>query len=291
MIRLVAFLGGLLLASSLAVAEPQVRSVDRVVIPVSQLGRALIFYTDGLMFSAEPPSSPTAAVLRMGRQRIELVARPGRAIPAGWRSNDRWFQHVAIVVADMDRAYERVLRAGAVPISARPQRLPAWNLNAGGIRAVYFRDPDGHPLELIQYPPGKGEPRWQDKDRLFLGIDHTAITATDTERSIAFYRNRLGLRIAGGSENWGIEQERLSAVPGARVRITTWRAAAGPGVELLQYLTPLDGRSMPVDTTPDDLWAEEIVMQPGAGSAASERLRDPDGHAVRLLGEAKEASR
>ena len=107
MIRLVAFLGGLLLASPLALAEPQVRSVDRVVIPVSQLGRALAFYTDGLMFSAEPPSSPTAAMLRIGRERIELVVRFGRAIPAGCRSNDRGFQHVAIVVSDIDEAYRR----------------------------------------------------------------------------------------------------------------------------------------------------------------------------------------
>jgi catechol 2,3-dioxygenase-like lactoylglutathione lyase family enzyme len=179
-----------------------------------------------------------------------------------------------------------------MPISAGPQLLPAWNPNAGGIRAVYFRDPDGHPLELIQYPPGKGETRWQDKDRLFLGIDHTAIAAADTEHSLAFYRDRLGLRVVGGSENWGIEQERLSAVPGARVRITTLRGVgAGLGVELLQYLTPVDGRPMPADTTPDDLWAEAVVMHPVAGTLAGEHLRDPDGHAVRLVNDIKEASR
>jgi catechol 2,3-dioxygenase-like lactoylglutathione lyase family enzyme len=291
MIRLLAFLGGLLLASPLALAEPQVRSVDRVVIPVSELGRALAFYTDGLTFSAEAPSSPTAAILRVGRERIELVARRGRAIPADWRSNDRWFQHVAIVVSDIDKAYDRILRAGAVPISTGLQLLPAWNPNAGGIRAVYFRDPDGHPLELIQYPPGKGEARWQNKDRLFLGIDHTAVAAADTERSIVFYRGRLGLGLAGGSENWGIEQERLSAVPGARVRITTLRAGAGIGVELLQYLTPIDGRAMPADTMQDDLWSVEVVMQAVAGTVAGERLRDPDGHAVRLVSDIKEASR
>jgi catechol 2,3-dioxygenase-like lactoylglutathione lyase family enzyme len=178
-----------------------------------------------------------------------------------------------------------------VPISAGPQLLPAWNPHAGGIRAVYFRDPDGHPLELIQYPPGKGEARWQDKDRLFLGIDHTAIAAADTERSVAFYRGRLGLGLAGGSENSGVEQERLSAVPGARVRITTLRADAGIGVELLQYLNPIDGRPMPADTTPDDLWAAEVVMRATTSTVAGERLRDPDGHAVRLVPDIKEASR
>ena len=150
----------------------------------------------------------------------------GRKLPANSRSNDRWFQHLAIVVSDIDRAYAQILRAGATLISAGPQTLPAWNLNADGIRAVYFRDLDGHLLELIQFPPGKGAPRWQEKDRLFLGIDHTAIAAGDTGRSLAFYRDHLGLHVVGMSENWGIEQDRLSGVPGAHVRITTLRAAA-----------------------------------------------------------------
>src|SRR5262249_19559095 len=153
---------------------------------------------------------------------------------------------------------------------------PAWNPDAGGIRAVYFRDPDGHPLELIQYPSGKGDARWQSKDRLFLGIDHTAIAASDTEQTLAFYRGRLGLRAIGGSENWGAEQERLSGVPGAHVRITALRARTGPGVELLHYLMPRGGRPMPTDTTDADLWSEAIVLHAAAGAIAGERLRDPD---------------
>src|SRR3954466_2007637 len=67
-------------------------------------------------------------------------------------------------------------------------------------------------------PPGRGDPRWQERERLFLGINHTAIAASDTERSLAFYRDRLRLRIVGQSENWGQEQERLSGVPGVHVR-------------------------------------------------------------------------
>ena len=147
---------------------------------------------------------------------------------------------------------------------------------------MYFRDPDLHPLELIQYPPGKGEPRWQERDRLFLGIDHTAIAASDTDRSLAFYRDRLGLRIAGGSE-MGPGQERLSGVPGAHVLITTLRAASGPGIELQHYLAPRDGRLSPPDTSPDDLWSTTIVLRGTDLSPQSKTLRDPDVHAVRLV--------
>jgi catechol 2,3-dioxygenase-like lactoylglutathione lyase family enzyme len=282
--RILIFVCGLLLAAQVARAEPQVTAVDHVVIPVAQLDRAASFYEAiGFVREDDHAVSPVNASLLLGRERIVLTSRAGRAVPADSRSNDLWFQHLAIVVSDIDRAYAIVQRAGAASISAGPQLLPAWNPNAGGIRAVYFRDPDLHPLELIQYPPGKGEPRWQERDRLFLGIDHTAIAASDTDRSLAFYRDRLGLRIAGGSENWGPEQERLSGVPGAHVLITTLRAASGPGIELLHYLAPRDGRLSPPDTSPDDLWSTTIVLRGTDLSPQSKTLRDPDVHAVRLV--------
>src|SRR5439155_434416 len=122
------------------------------------------------------------------------------------------------------------------------------------IRAFYFRDPDGHALEILQFPPDKGDPRWhRPSDRVFLGIDHTAIVVGDTAASLGFYRDVLGMRVVGGSENHGPEQERLNNVFGARLRITTLRATAGPAVELLEYLTPRDGRPYPVDARATDL--------------------------------------
>src|SRR2546426_2643291 len=61
------------------------------------------------------------------------------------------------------------------------------------------------------------------------------------------------MRVVGGSENHGPEQERLNSVVGAPLRITTSRATAGPAVELLEYLTPRDGRPYPVDAQANDL--------------------------------------
>jgi catechol 2,3-dioxygenase-like lactoylglutathione lyase family enzyme len=289
--RALAFLCGLCIAAAQAYADPKVDAVDRIIIPVSDLARASGFYTGALSFTPIDTTETPGITLRLGSETIELVRHVGRPLPRDSRSNDRWFQHLAIVVSDIDRAYATVLREGAAPISTGPQELPAWNPNAGGIRAVYFRDPDGHPLELIQFPRGKGDPRWQDRQRLFLGIDHSAIVVRDTDVSVAFYRDRLGLRIAATSENWGIEQERLSAVPGAHVRITALRAGSGPGVELLDYLMPRDGRPMPADTTADDLWAEEIVMRAAIVPHFAEWLLDPVGHAIGFVAEGKEASR
>jgi len=177
--------------------------------------------------------------------------------------------------------------------------------------ARWSADPEQHVLEIIWFPEGKGDPRWQrPTEKLFLGIDHTAIVVSDTESSLKFYRDTLGLQVVGGSENHGPEQERLNNVPGARLRITTLRAAEGPAIELLEYLAPRDGRPFPADTRANDLvrW-HSLLLTPDAGAAA-EKLgattratgqpvvvsmssgvlgfrqgfvaRDPDGHAVQV---------
>jgi catechol 2,3-dioxygenase-like lactoylglutathione lyase family enzyme len=254
--------------------------------------------------------------LRLGEEALELseyLAPRGLSFPPDARADDLWFQHVAIVVSDMGRAYARLRQQRVEHASPEPQRLPDWNPDAGGIEAFYFRDPDGHFLELIRFPPGKGDPRWQGGDgRLFLGIDHTAIAVSDTEASLAFSRDRLGLRVAGASENYGPEQERLNGIFGARLRITSLRAERGPGIELLEYLAPGGGRPRPAGARANDLlhWQTDLVASdvpglagrllgagvsfasPGAvrlpdgalGFREGALLADPDGHAVRLIG-------
>ncbi len=162
------------------------------------------------------------------------------------------------------------------PFSKR-QRQPSWQTHAGCSRS---------PAELC----------------LFLGIDRTAITVSDTDQSVAFYRDRLGMQIAGESENYGPEQEHLNGVFGARLRITALRAASGPGIELLEYLSPRGGRPMPRDARPNDLFHWQVVVSArdsglvssaatATGGRSISRLaetreafvRDRDGHALRVL--------
>ena len=309
----------------------KVARVESVGMTVSDLDRAVAFYTRVLPFEklseTELEGSELEALegvfgahvrvarLGLGQETLELteyLAPRGHPVPADSRSNDRWFQHLALIVSDMDRAYA-LLRAHHVEhASSAPQRLPDWNPKAGGIRAFYFKDPDGHPLEVLEFPPAKGEPRWHAKDgRLFLGIDHTAIVVSDTDASLHFWRDILGLVVAGESENWGTEQEHLNNVFGAHLRITTLRAPAGPGVELLEYLSPRDGRPRPADAHANDLieWQTSVVAHEtprllealraahaplgssdlialptsGLGFASGILVSDPDGHSVRLV--------
>jgi catechol 2,3-dioxygenase-like lactoylglutathione lyase family enzyme len=302
-----------------------VQQVGPIVMTVSDLQRSIDFYSRVLTFqkTGEAYRSGTGAEqlygvqhaqvhivdLRLGDESIELqqfdnVAE--RPVPADGRSNDLSFQHIAIIVSDMDRAYG-VLRQNRVQhISAFPQTLPAWNRKAAGIKAFYFKDPDGHPLEILQFPPDKGDSKWhKPSSNIFLGIDHTAIVVSNTDASLAFYRDLLGMRVAGESDNYGTEQEHLNNVFGAHLRITSLRAPSGPGIELLEYISPRDGRSGPADARPTDIAHHETVIElkdlggfnhlrPGLGTAPraladgelplhageAEFISDPDGHVL-----------
>lgn len=307
-----------------------VTGVGPVGMTVADMDRSLDFYTHVLDFEKisdvevageaferlEGVFGARARVvnLQLGDERLELtqyLAPEGLAFPAGSRGNDRWFQHVAIIVSDMDRAYARLREAKVQHASTGPQRIPDWNKGAAGIRAFYFRDPDGHFLEILSFPPDKGAAKWHATGRLFLGIDHTAIVVTDTEASLRFYRDRLGFRVAGQGENFGPEQEHLNNVFGARLRITSVRAASGPAIEFLEYVAPRDGRPYPALARANDLvhWQTRLTasslaaawtalrdghdtfISPGPVSLPDTTLgfrsgllvRDPDGHAMEVV--------
>lgn len=315
-----------------------ITAIESIGMTVGDMDRSIDFYTTVLAFtktgdrqitgvesndvsSLQADPIPAAAnlqlrvvTLQLGAETIELteyLTHPGRPMPPDSRSNDRWFQHLAIVVSDMDRADRHVRQHSIVQIP-NPQTIPDWNPVAGGIQAFYFQDPDGHNLELIHFPTAKAAPKWQQPTTdLFLGIDHTAIVIGDTAASRTFYCDLLGLELKQESENFGFEQELLSGIADVKVRISSLTASAGIGIELLEYLDPTDGRSIPTDTESNDLWccqtkivvadAMETVQQlttthfPLVSTEVSlsntstlefDRqflVRDPDGHTIRLV--------
>ena len=81
------------------------------------------------------------------------------------------------------------------------------------------------------------------------------------------------MRVVAESENYGTEQEHLNNVFGAHLRITSLRASAGPGIELLEYLSPRDGRSYPLDEHTNDILHRHTVVLVQDADAAAARLR------------------
>jgi catechol 2,3-dioxygenase-like lactoylglutathione lyase family enzyme len=312
--------------------KPLVTGVDSIGITVSDLDRSVEFYSKVLLFEKVSETEVDGAEyehlegvfglrmrtarMRLGGEFIELtefLAPRGRPFPGEMKANDVGFQHIAIITSDMARAYQWLRSNRVQYASSGPQRLPDWNKNAAGIQAFYFRDPDGHFLEVLAFPPDKGDAKWHatsganNGEKLFLGIDHTAIVISNTDASLRFYRDVLGLHVVGESENYGTEQEHLNNVFGAHLRITSLRAgpgraATGPGVEFLEYLAPGDGLRYPPEEKANDLihWQTRFVG-PSVSEAAEDLqkshsavvssgvvqqsiiVRDPDGHAIQFV--------
>jgi catechol 2,3-dioxygenase-like lactoylglutathione lyase family enzyme len=312
-----------------AVDAAGVVRLTRISLTVADLNRSKAFYRDGLGFkrvSEQTLSDPAfahlygvpharihALLMRLGDEEVEFdqFSPHGKSYPPRSRSEDRWFQHFAIVVSDMPRAYSHLKRVHFAAIShGGPQTLPP---ETGSVQAFKFRDPDGHPLELLYFPQGQGRAVWHptQTNEIFLGIDHSAIGIASTARSVAFYTQLLGLKPAYHSLNEGLTQQALDGAFNATVQITGLRPPnaenTGIGIELLDYRAPSDGRAASAQThskdvvyaqltfTVDDIdslskslldaevpfISPRIVQLPGDGGRAL-IVRDPDGHAIEL---------
>lgn len=283
------------------------------------LDRAVAFYCDALGFcksdGAAPAwmllpgsgdTAPRCAVLSLGAQTIVLTEFPDAApYPAQSSSCDLWFQHCAIVVDDMQAAHDEVMRRGGTAITQHgPQTLPP---STGAVTCFKFRDPDGHPLELIAFPPGAGDPCWQSVPSAgpTLGMDHSAISVRDVERSLRFYE-LLGLHAAARGVNRGSAQDRLDDLADVEVDVVAMQAAVRtPHLELLCYREPqgraissvaltaiaadrlvwkVEGLDALLDALRDAGFANAIISSGLVEGALVAMLRDPDGHLMDLSG-------
>ena len=290
----------------------QARRVACIDFTATDLARTRRFYEAlGFTAAAEPAAVDGAELallgvpearaerltMALGAQEVSFLRfdPAGRRYPDDSTATDLWFQHIAIAVSDMAEAHARALAAGAVPITRDgPQTLPP---NTGGVTAFKFRDPDGHPLELLFFPEGVGAAAWQARDAAspFLGIDHTALAVGDVLRAQAFFEG-FGLAAADATHNRGVEQERLDDVADDRCRVVPMRPPEKPPhVELLGYETGAR-RPMPDGTRADDVWATRVWIEVASlsghgltraaslpGGARAALLHDPDGHLVVLV--------
>ena len=213
-------------------AAPRLSAIAGFRLVTADLPRLSGFYQDVLGFAAEGPEQAIAGdeirllglhgsgrrqALRLGDQPmvIEQFDPPGRPYPPDAGAACLMFQHLALVVADMAEAYRRVRGAAAIS-KGGPRHLPA---SSGGVQAYKFRDPDGHPLELLRFPEAARPQPWRGKSaiggQIGLGIDHSAISVADVDASAAFYAS-LGLEPGERTLNQGLEQQCLDNLRDAR---------------------------------------------------------------------------
>ena len=79
--------------------------------------------------------------LQLGSEFITLtqfLAPRGRPIPVDSSSNDGWFQHIAVVVSNMEQAYAYLRKHKIEHASTGPQTLPDWNPKRRWHQSVLF---------------------------------------------------------------------------------------------------------------------------------------------------------
>ena len=302
-----------------------VTQLVHVDITVADVDRAIGFFRDGLGLDAGPVQSSQnarwnallgleagthmrTADICFDRETLRLAAfdPPGAPYPAPRASNDPWFEHVALVAGDIQAVWSRLenLKPEVVTAGA-PVLLPP---NTGSVTAFKFRDGEGHPLELISFPDGIGDPRWQKGGAGIRGFDHTAIVVTDLDRSLAFYTGLLGMKIGGRSLNQGAGQDLLDGLPGCLVDVVALQPQdqPTPHVELLHYREPpgpaplpplqandvasvrqvhrvegLDALVQALKSAGVPFLSDGLVRLADGGNGAT--VRDPDGHMIVLL--------
>lgn len=207
--------------------------------------------------------------LRLGGRRVDLDCfdDAGRPYPPGATASDLCFQHLAIVTDDAEIAWNRVKALGATPISSSgPVLLPPAT---GVAAAVKFRDPDGHPLELLQVAAASGR-SWT--GARLLGIDHSAISVSDANASRRFYE-AWGLSVHGPTLNQGSTQIVLDGLPEVEVDVVPMLPQRDtPHLELLGYRRPTGRAAGRLEA--NDVAATRIVW----AADRDELIRDPDGH-------------
>jgi glyoxylase I family protein len=121
---------------------------DHVLIVVSDLERSIEFYELLGFEHVETIQRPDdrVGVMRIGGTKIELMClregmethRPPRRI------TDIGFRHIGFRVEDVEKAYKRL--KGAIQFDSPPRPIAG----RGGRMTVFFRDPDGVELHLVQ---------------------------------------------------------------------------------------------------------------------------------------------
>jgi len=144
-----------------------------------------------------------------------------------------------------------------------------------------------------------------------VGADHTGITVSNLERSVAFWRDVLGFELSHTAHQTGEMAKQITGVAGAELKLAVVKAPGGHKIELLEYLAPTD-RKKNIHLRPCDVGHVHVALNVGNLEAVLERIavsgwkaagepqtikfgpnagkrvvyvRDPDGSTIELMGQ------
>jgi len=91
-----------------------------------------------------------------------------------------------------------------------------------------------------------------------IAADHTGITVSNLERSLAFWQNVLGFEFSHRAHQTAELASEITGVAGAEISIAVVKAPGGHKIELLEYLAPADRKH--VDLRPCDVGHVHIAL-------------------------------
>jgi catechol 2,3-dioxygenase-like lactoylglutathione lyase family enzyme len=81
-----------------------------------------------------------------------------------------------------------------------------------------------------------------------ISADHTGITVSNLERSLAFWRNALGFELSHTAHQTGDLAKEITGIAGAEIKLAVLRTPGGHKIELLEYLAPPDPHHNRINT-------------------------------------------
>jgi catechol 2,3-dioxygenase-like lactoylglutathione lyase family enzyme len=141
-----------------------------------------------------------------------------------------------------------------------------------------------------------------------ISADHTGITVSNLERSLAFWRDVLGFELSHTAHQKGELAQEITGVEGAEIKLAVVKTPGGHKIELLEYFAPADRKranirpcdigSMHVALLVEDLDAalaqiaasgwepagkpQTLTRGPNAGKRVV-YVRDPDGTTIEFM--------
>jgi len=91
-----------------------------------------------------------------------------------------------------------------------------------------------------------------------VAADHTGITVSNLERSLAFWRDVLGFEFSHSAHQKGERPEQITGVKGADLKLAVLKTPSGHKIELLEHFAPADRRC--VDLRPCDVGHMHVAL-------------------------------
>jgi catechol 2,3-dioxygenase-like lactoylglutathione lyase family enzyme len=92
-----------------------------------------------------------------------------------------------------------------------------------------------------------------------IAADHTGITVSNLERSLAFWRDVLGFELSHTAHQTGEMASEITGVEGAEIKLAVVKTPGGHKIELLEYIAPAD-RQRHVDFRPCDVGSVHVAL-------------------------------